>query len=78
MFSASAAPSLLIDLFEENVEIEHLPNFTSGDASKFYRVPPITETVTFVRKPSVVPKRYGDVVPFMAGKALNWQVEEVI
>jgi dihydroorotase len=62
---------------------EHMANFTSRFAEQFYGLKPAEGELTLVRKSWVVPSAYpaGDgemdqnmLVPFWAGRTLNWQV----
>jgi dihydroorotase len=58
---------------------EAMAEFTSRRAGEFYRVPASGRKVTLVREPWAVPARVGPYigpyVPWLAGRALDWQVE---
>ena len=77
-FTAPIAYSLRIELFEKHGCLEKLEPHTSGSGMEHYGLEHSERTVTFVKKPWVVPDRYGDVVPFKAGETLQWQIEETI
>jgi len=74
-FTAPVAYSPLFTLYEEYGHLERSEPFVSEIGPRHYGFEPSTRTVTFVKKPWRVPDRYGDVVPFMAGEILQWQVE---
>lgn len=78
VFTAPILPSLMAQIFDEENALDKLQDFTSTHAAYFYQLPLCTETVTLVKESRKVPKRYGhelDIVPFMAGKNLNWRFE---
>ena len=73
---------MLAEIFERENALDQLDQFTSKASELFYRLPtsPIPLRVKLVKKEWTVPEFYGtepSVVPFMAGRKLSWQVEEV-
>lgn len=77
VFTAPMALSALASLFEAHGSLDNLQAFVSERARKIYGVNPPQKTVTLKRKDWVVPKKYGDVVPYMAGETLPWSVESI-
>ena len=76
VFSAPVAISLLAQLFEENSNEKNLQKFISDNAIKAHRLEFKEEKIIrLVKKEWIVPKNYGEVVPFFAEKTLKWQVE---
>ncbi|MEK7519864.1 MAG: dihydroorotase [Patescibacteria group bacterium] len=75
-FTAPVAPSLLLDFFESFGHIERVEPFVSLFSMQFYSISPSGRVVTFVKKPWVVPDEYNGIVPFMAGKTLQWQIAD--
>ena len=57
--------------------LEQLQDFVSGNARRIYGVTPPSRTVVLEKQQWVVPETYGEVVPFFAGRQLEWQVAEV-
>jgi len=75
-FTAPIAMPLLAQVFEREAGMstrlrDALERFTSVHGAKFYGLPLNEGTITLRREPTVV-KREGSVVPFMAGKTLEW------
>lgn len=70
----------LVQLFETANRLDTLEAFTSGNGLAAYRIANQDEndTITLVRQPWQVPRRYdsggGTVTPFKAGKPLQWQI----
>ncbi len=76
VFTAPVALPMLVELFDEHDALDNLQAFVSGNARRIYRLTPPPKTVAFVKKATVVPSRYGPVVPFGAGKSLAWRLLE--
>jgi len=74
IFSAPAAFPLLVSFFEKNGSRELLENFTSRYGAEFYNLPLNSSSITLVRKENKVPERFYDIVPFMAGAAIGWDI----
>ena len=75
VFAALAAPQLAAQMFDQCGALNRLNDFVSVFGARHYGLPPNEGTLTLVKEPMVVPKRVGDVVPFMAGETLEWSVE---
>jgi dihydroorotase len=75
VYTAPVAIPLLFQLFEEQSVLGKFPDFTSRFGADFYDIPRNEETITLVRKPWMVLPTYDGVVPFMAGKKLQWWME---
>lgn len=74
IFSAPVALPALAACFEEMGCLDSLQAFVSDRAAAAYRITPPPKTVALRREPWTVPERTGDVVPFLAGQTLAWQV----
>ena len=74
VFSAPVALSVLAQVFADAGVLNRLEDFTSRFGAEFYRLPFNTGTLTLSQKRWVVPKKYGQVVPFLAGQQLAWQI----
>ncbi len=74
VFTAPVALPLLVDLFARHNALDRLQAFVSDNARRIYRLEPLPKRVELLPEQWTVPARYGDVVPFMAGKTLDWQV----
>ncbi len=77
VFSAPVAMQVLCQLFQECDALDRLEPFTSEFGARFYGLPLNDDTITLVFEPWVVPQLCGGVVPYMAGRTLNWQIEGV-
>lgn len=74
VFSAPVLSPVLAEIFESVGSLSRLEDFTSRFGAEFYGLPLNEETITLVRKPWTVPQEIGGVVPFRAGKELQWRV----
>ncbi|MFT5126068.1 MAG: dihydroorotase [Kiritimatiellia bacterium] len=74
VFTAPVAIQMLVELFEAHGRLDALQAFLSGHAQRIYGVNPPEKTVVLEKTDSVVPERYGDVVPIKAGKTLSWSI----
>jgi len=74
IFNAPLALALLAEIFEENNALNRLENFTSVFGARFYNLLLNQETITLKRKSWVIPDSYGEVVPFLTGQMISWQV----
>jgi dihydroorotase len=78
VFTAPIALQVLAELFEnENVPLENLQAFVSGNAQKIYGVTPVNKTVILEKKEFIVPSNYGGVVPMYADETLAYSIKEV-
>lgn len=74
VFTAPVALPMLAALFERHRALDRLQAFVSGNARRIYGIAPPHKRVTLEKVGWDVPERYGDVVPFQAGKRLPWRV----
>jgi dihydroorotase len=74
VFSAPVALPLLAQLFERHDTLANLQAFVSDNARRIYGVVPPRKVITLERAAWRVPERYSDVVPFWAGRELEWQM----
>jgi dihydroorotase len=74
VFSAPVALPLLAQLFEQHGALANLQAFVSDNARRIYGVAPPRKIVELERAAWRVPERYGDVVPFWAGRELAWRL----
>ena len=74
VFSAPVALPLLAQLFQSHNKLENLQDFVSDNAQKIYDITPPKKVITLKEKEFEIPKSYGNIVPFMAGKKINWSV----
>jgi len=81
VFTAPVALQLLVELFEKNNALDNLENFLTNNAKEIHNlnswknlknIP--QKTITLENKEFIVPEKYWDVVPFMAGKKIKWSV----
>lgn len=74
VYSAPVALPVLAQIFEAHQALEKLEAFCSENGALFYGLPLNTGTVTLVKETWTVLEKYGEVVPFYAGRQLAWQV----
>jgi dihydroorotase len=86
IFTSSYLLPYLVTLFERLGCLMHLENFIAGHGSRFYRFPHQTQTITLIRSPIMVDPVIGykddegqdrEVVPYLAGQILPWQIKTV-
>ena len=77
-YSAPAALPLYAEFFDQAGALAKLEGFASHFGPDFYRLPRNRQTITLQREPWQVPERlnYGgdEIVPFWAGRELQWRV----
>jgi dihydroorotase len=79
VFTAPIALQLLVELFEKNdVSLENLQAFVSGNAQNIYGVSPSNKKVVLEKKAFTVPADYNGVVPMYAGEELAYSIKEII
>jgi len=79
VFTAPIALQLLTELFEKNnISLENLQAFVSGNAQKIYSVTPSAKKVVLEKKAFTVPAEYNGVVPMYAGEEIAYSVKEII
>ena len=74
VFSAPILPELLAEIFEKANGLSYLEEFACDFGAEFYGLKPATEKITLIKEAWTVPEIYGNVVPFMAGEALQWKL----
>ncbi|EGK7485335.1 dihydroorotase [Campylobacter lari] len=75
VFSAPVILSVLAELFEKHSNETNLQKFISDNACKIHNLKfEKDKIITLEKQEWQVAQKYGDVVPFMAGKTLNFKV----
>jgi dihydroorotase len=75
VFTAPIALQVLTELFMEHSNEEKLQAFISGNAQKIYSHIHVPEkSINLEKKPFVVPKIYGTVVPMYAGETIAYSI----
>lgn len=75
VFSAPIALQLYTQAFDRLGMSHMLQAFVSDNAKKFYNVTLPNRQTTLIRKPFIIPERYGNVIPMWAGKTIDWSVK---
>ncbi|AJC87056.1 dihydroorotase [Campylobacter insulaenigrae] len=75
VFSAPVILPVLAELFEKNSNEANLQKFISDNACKIHNLKfEKDKIITLEKQEWQVPQKYGDIVPFMAGKTLKFKV----
>ena len=78
ILSAHCAIELYASAFESQNALDKLEGFASIFGADFYGLPHNTETITLKKQDWIVPDSYpfadATVVPFMAGKTMDWKL----
>ena len=74
IFSAPVALPLLTEIFDQHHALANLQAFVSDNARKIYKITPPAKNITLFKSGWTVPAQYGNVVPFYAEKAINWNI----
>lgn len=75
IFSAPVAMPLLVEFFEEHHRLEMLENFTATFGAQWYELPRNESSrLTLIKRPWIVPQEIRGVVPFYAGKEVQWSI----
>lgn len=78
IYTAHAALPLYAEIFEQHNALQNLEAFSSVHGAHFYDLPLNQNTVTLKKESWQVPASFAfgraQVVPFLAGETLNWQV----
>jgi dihydroorotase len=85
-FTAPVAVELLAQIFDDHGSLNTLEMFASENGANFYGLPLNEGKIRLVKKTSTVPERcetqagsdFSDLIPFWAGKEIQWEVAEVI
>lgn len=80
VYSASVAMPVYAQVFEEMDALDKLETFAALNGPRFYGLAANADSITLVRQPWSVPASFdagenGELIPFMAGETLNWQIE---
>ncbi|MXP67471.1 dihydroorotase [Pantoea sp. Aalb] len=77
VFNSPSALPAYATIFEEINSLEYFERFCSENGAKFYNLPLNKTTITLVRKPWKVPNGIynNTLIPFLAGKVLNWRIK---
>jgi dihydroorotase len=75
VFTAPMVIPLLTSFFEEFEALEMYEHFTSENGARFYGLPLNEGKMRLVRQPFRIPDMVEGVVPYLAGKTLNWRIE---
>jgi len=74
VFSSPIAMPLLCQIFSQNNKLDYLENFTSKFGSNFYNLPINKEKIKIIKKEWIVPNKYNNIVPFLAGQKIKFQI----
>jgi dihydroorotase len=74
VYTAPILAPVLAEFFLRAGGMHRFEGFTSGFGRAFYRLPPPTTSLTLVQMPWEVPAEYDGIVPFMAGRTLQFQL----
>ncbi|EAI7252450.1 dihydroorotase [Campylobacter lari] len=75
VFSAPVILPVLAELFEKHSNEANLQKFISDNACKIHNLEFEKDKIIALEKQEwQVPQKYGDVIPFMAGKTLNFKI----
>lgn len=78
VFTAPIALQVLTEEFEKYSTFDRMQYFVCRNAVKIYKLFNIShKIVTLGKEKYIVPEKYGDVVPFKAGKELSWSILSV-
>ena len=77
VFTAPISLQALSELFEKHNSLDNLQAFVSQNAQKIHNLNPAKKEIILEKRPSIVPKSYGDVVPMFANEELLWSIELV-
>ena len=78
VFTAPIALQVLAELFEnQNVSLDNLQAFVSGNAQKIYGITPPAKQVVLEKKTFKVPSDYSGVVPMYAEEKIVYSIKEV-
>jgi dihydroorotase len=75
VYTVPVAIPLLFQRFKQYDATDKLENFGSGFGADFYGLPRNKETIALIREKWTVPPIYNGIVPFWAGKEIDWRIE---
>ena len=77
VYSASNAIELYADIFEKNNALDKLEGFSSFYGADFYNLPRNKSKLKLIKQQNKImesiPSEAGEIIPFMAGKIIQWQ-----
>ncbi len=76
VFSGPVLVPRLFQVFDEMRARHRFGPFVSEFGARFYGRPLNEGTLTLVPEPWIVPARYGDARPYLAGETLPWRIKE--
>lgn len=76
-FTAPISLQVLAGLFEKHDKLNNLQKFISDNAVRNYNLNPNGKLVTLKKGKFTIPDKYGNVVPFLAGKELSWVIDDI-
>ena len=82
-YSAWAALELYTQVFDELGALDKLEGFASHYGADFYGLPRNSGSITLKKAPWTIPEGIklpnglGDIIPFMAGTEVQWQIESI-
>ncbi len=74
IFNPLVASAVAAEVFEKKHALDKLEPFWAKNGPCFYGVPVISQEVTLVKRPWIVPVEFNGVQNFLAGRELAWQV----
>lgn len=81
VFSSSHLMAYLAEIFDKLNCLEHLENFSSRLGQNFYQLKPLNKYIKLINESNQIPNSFkvkslsDDLIPFWAGKNINWKVE---
>ena len=72
IFNSPVAVQIIAELFYNNGSEDNLEKFVSTNGCDFYGLPYNEEYITLIERPWTVPEKYGEFVPLMTGKELQF------
>lgn len=74
LFTAPAAPQIVISIFEKRNVLHLLEAYFSGNLLRFYGLPSTGRKTTFIKKSWRVPQEIDGISVFKEGEILDWQI----
>ena len=74
VFSAPIAIPYLAHIFDSHGALDKLQAFVHDNAVRLHGLEVPNKKVRLEKTPFTIPQSYGEVVPFMAGKTINWSL----
>lgn len=74
VYTSPVMTEVLVDVFDKMGNLDKLENFMTRFGERFYNLLPIEGTILLERGKWQVPDQYDGIVPFMAGRTLEWSI----